>query len=135
MNKHLPTRTSYDFLQFNSYVMPGYNEVMNTTKNELHNQLLQTLFKIKSNQIIKIVVFSLGLILFSVYVAYQLLNYFCNMKEVMEIIVQLDKKRILKSIEYWSSVVAIFDKLEQKQEEDIRREPEMSSRLEEESPH
>jgi hypothetical protein len=89
-----PTSSSHDFLQFNSYIMPGYDQMMNSTKQQLTLQLATTLEKVKIKQILKSLLFTVILLVMTGYIVLKLYRYFSKMRQVMDIIVQFNNADI-----------------------------------------
>jgi hypothetical protein len=91
----------HDFLQFNSYIKPGYDQMVNSTKHQLHTYNLKHLTFICSFSIISSIVLAIILVAVAILIWVKIYSYFSNMREVMDIIVQFSNEDIDKIKAYW----------------------------------
>ncbi len=106
-----PTVNNHDFVLFDSYIKPGYDDLMNSTKRQLHNQISNNLEKLKHDQLILIAIISSILLAASIYLCLKVYGYFNSMWQVMDIIIQFNNTEIEKIILYWHKVAYHFRKI------------------------
>lgn len=90
----IPHPKDHEFVTFNSYIKPGYDQMMNSTKHQLHIQLQNNLTALKTKQIIFVVIASIVLLLTGIYLCLKVYNYFNSMWKMMEAIVQFNNTEI-----------------------------------------
>lgn len=101
LQTQMTRRDAHDFVMFNSYIKPGYDSVMNTTKHQLHLKMNGNLQILWMYQIISMISISLALILAVVYLCVKIYNYLVNMRQVMETIVEFSNHEIEGIVSYW----------------------------------
>jgi hypothetical protein len=80
---------SYDFMQFNSYIKPGYDNLMNNTKNNFHSSFNQLFYQIQIEQVaIALAQISIFLIA-TIFSLYKIRVFHYKMKKVMEILIEM----------------------------------------------
>lgn len=93
---------------FNSYLKPGYDSTINSTKNHLHERLQADFYRLEIKLAAYIGCLTVIMLLALVFLIVKIYCYFKSMNEVMEIIVQFNNSHIENIIDYWQRVQDCF---------------------------
>ncbi len=69
LSKHPPKQMTHDLNLLDSYIVPGYDNMLNSTKNQLHFEIQEEVSRIAFVQLIILIILSLVLILSGIYLS------------------------------------------------------------------
>ena len=104
-------RTDYNFKMLNMYLVPSYDNMVNSTKIKIHQNFQNTLSKMLSNQI------AVGAVEFGIFVAMivfvcsRVILYFKKVTDIFKIIFQFNDSNVRKILKYWNNLYRHFQKL------------------------
>jgi hypothetical protein len=76
-------------MQFNSYLMPGFDSLMNNTKNNFHSSFDKLFYQIQINQVALAVGQISIFLIATIFSLYKIRVFHYKMKKVMEILIEM----------------------------------------------
>ena len=101
-------RTGNDFVQFNSYIKPSFDVMMNTTKYQFDSSFRTLLYQIQMEQV-AVTVSQIAIFIFAaIFCIYKISSFRKKMEKIMEILIEISQADISSIMDYIDQVSTQF---------------------------
>ena len=101
-------RTGNDFVQFNSYIKPSFDVMMNKTKYQFDSSFRTLLYQIKMEQVAVTVTQIAIFIVITIFCIYKISSFRKKMEKIMEILIEISQADISSIMDYIDQVSTQF---------------------------